>query len=192
MDLANKVLNFYLQIQKRRVSLAVETASAISQFPKAANVAVVCLNSIRWCRAVMKLYMQTKVQINTVPKYFFPKLSISIFACKMVLSTKSTGIVFLSSLLLCRSVLGWTCFFPAGDVASTYIPCSSNNDGNCCVEGDLCTSIGYCLSNTHAFYYRGACTDQAWGNPSCPDYCLADENCESTPLWPKSTADILF
>ncbi|CZR67790.1 uncharacterized protein PAC_17689 [Phialocephala subalpina] len=63
-----------------------------------------------------------------------------------------------------------------GSVAGNYVPCSPNGDGDCCSSGDFCTSLGYCISNSKGYHYRGACTDDSWGNPSCPDYCLANTN----------------
>ncbi|PMD47649.1 hypothetical protein L207DRAFT_628261 [Hyaloscypha variabilis F] len=69
-----------------------------------------------------------------------------------------------------------TCYFPDGNIASEFVPCSPNEDGGCCVNGDFCTEWGYCISDSKGYHYRGACTDTAWLNPSCPKYCLADTN----------------
>lgn len=72
------------------------------------------------------------------------------------------------------------CFFPNGDSASGFIPCSPNGDGDCCAEGDSCTQYGYCVSASEGKHYRGGCTDSTWGNPSCPKWCLANSNCKFT------------
>ncbi|TVY32603.1 hypothetical protein LSUB1_G008152 [Lachnellula subtilissima] len=69
-----------------------------------------------------------------------------------------------------------SCFFPNGGLASSYTACSSTSAGSCCLAGDVCTSAGYCVSNTKGYTYRGACTDSDWGNPACPDYCLGNTN----------------
>jgi hypothetical protein len=71
------------------------------------------------------------------------------------------------------------CFFPNGDLANNFVPCSPNGDGSCCAESDFCTSLGYCISDSKGYHYRGACTDSSWFNPSCPDYCLANTICKS-------------
>ncbi|KAE9363765.1 hypothetical protein N431DRAFT_389917 [Stipitochalara longipes BDJ] len=68
------------------------------------------------------------------------------------------------------------CYFPDGNIAPEFVPCSPNGDGGCCVDGDFCTQWGYCISDSKGYHYRGACTDTAWINPSCPKYCLADTN----------------
>jgi len=78
------------------------------------------------------------------------------------------------------------CYFPDGNIAPEFVPCSPNGDGDCCVNGDFCTQWGYCISDSKGYHYRGACTDMAWMNPSCPRYCLADTNCESAFQLPQA------
>jgi hypothetical protein len=94
--------------------------------------------------------------------------------------------------LRCASATN-TCYFPAGNIASSYVPCSPTGDGGCCVSGDMCTSLGYCVSNSKGYHYRGACTDSTWFNPSCPDYCLTNANCmvpKIQKMWTMTHADL--
>ncbi|TVY25062.1 hypothetical protein LHYA1_G007344 [Lachnellula hyalina] len=76
-----------------------------------------------------------------------------------------------------------SCFFPNGGLANSYTACSSTgaSHSSCCIDGDVCTSAGYCVSNSKGYVYRGACTDSDWGNP-CPDYCLANTNSQQADL----------
>ena len=94
----------------------------------------------------------------------------------------STILLLLALLNVCVVVATNPCYFPNGNLAPRYVPCSPNGDGDCCAEEDFCTSLGYCISNAKGYHYRGACTDVTWFNPSCPDYCLADSNCLSSPI----------
>jgi len=73
-----------------------------------------------------------------------------------------------------------SCFFPDANLAPNYVPCSPTGDGACCAEGDFCTALGYCISDSKGYHYRGACSDSTWGNPSCPNYCMDDRNGNST------------
>jgi hypothetical protein len=101
----------------------------------------------------------------------------------MASSTKLAGVLVLLALShLCAVAGSNPCYFPNGFLASSFVPCSPNGDGGCCAEGDFCTSLGYCISNSEGYHYRGACTDATWFNPSCPDYCLTDANCTSHPI----------
>ncbi len=101
----------------------------------------------------------------------------------MISFTRSSSAVALLSLLCRITDAASSCYFPNGDVASNYVPCSPTGDGDCCASGDFCTQWGFCISNSKGYHYRGACTDSSWFNPSCPDYCLADTNCMSPDIY---------
>jgi len=89
-----------------------------------------------------------------------------------------TAFALLSAAFCCTASAANACFFPSGGTAASYVPCSPSGDGGCCIEGDFCTSLGYCISNAKGYHYRGACTDVSWGNPSCPNYCVDNTNCK--------------
>ena len=100
----------------------------------------------------------------------------------MASSTIVSRLVILSTILnsfLSRTCSAYTCYFHDGGVADSYVACPPNGDGSCCLESDFCTPLGYCLSESKGYHYRGACTDSTWFNPSCSDYCLANSNCKS-------------
>jgi hypothetical protein len=110
----------------------------------------------------------------------------------MALSLKSVGILALHLLSIACTVTATNpCYFPDGNIAPEFVPCSPNGDGDCCVNGDFCTQWGFCISDSKGYHYRGACTDTTWGNPSCPRYCLADSNCESEPGPPRALGSVL-
>lgn len=104
----------------------------------------------------------------------------------MDLSPKFVVLAFLLSLNAYAVAAINPCFFPDADLAPNFVPCSPTGDGGCCAEGDFCTALGYCISESEGYHYRGACTDSTWGNPSCPDYCLDDRNGKSSPKDPRS------
>lgn len=109
------------------------------------------------------------LRLHRINVYFFTMMSyrsLSIFAILNVYLYFSTG--FAAN----------PCFFPDGSSDPAFVPCSPNGDGSCCFSSDTCTQYGYCLNISTGYHYRGACTDSAWLNPSCPDYCLDNENCK--------------
>ncbi|KAK8029306.1 hypothetical protein PG991_006362 [Apiospora marii] len=74
---------------------------------------------------------------------------------------------------------GQVCYLPDGTVAQNHMPCSKAG-GACCYSADdahrdACYSNGLCQSLWFGHIYRGACTDQAWGN-SCPNVCIDDNS----------------
>ena len=90
-----------------------------------------------------------------------------------------------------------TCFWPNGEPAPVARPCLDgfgNPTGLCCAYGHHCLNNSLCMvkgapgpskdsiengngnGNDKNSFYRGACTDPEWKDPSCPDFCtgLAD------------------
>ena len=67
-----------------------------------------------------------------------------------------------------------TCYYPNGDIAPNYKPCSSTEDGSisvCCeLSTSVCTTKGLCFGSD-GYMYRGGCTDQSWKSESCPSVC---------------------
>ncbi|KAK6530506.1 hypothetical protein TWF694_003854 [Orbilia ellipsospora] len=67
------------------------------------------------------------------------------------------------------------CYFPDGSRASGYQACDETADNSaCCAISDnvVCLSSSLCY-NEFGYIYRGACTDQTWGDSACPsDHCL--------------------
>jgi hypothetical protein len=66
------------------------------------------------------------------------------------------------------------CYYPNGDVATTYSPCNSTSGGPsaCCeLSSSACSLTGYCYGNAGVMY-RGGCTDQSWNAVACPQRCV--------------------
>lgn len=67
-----------------------------------------------------------------------------------------------------------TCYFPNGDIASTYKPCNSTVDVGasvCCeLSTSACGSKGLCFGS-NGYLYRGGCTDRLWKSGRCPTHC---------------------
>lgn len=93
-------------------------------------------------------------------------------------------------LALWLSPLAWavmvaaTCYYPDGSVAGTYtwVPCKSTGTAStCCIpsEGDVCMADGLCNWVGH-YYFRGACTDSTWQDPSCAQVCQGGQCCGET------------
>lgn len=73
-----------------------------------------------------------------------------------------------------------TCYYPDGSVAGTYtwVPCKSTGTAStCCIpsEGDVCMADGLCNWVGH-YYFRGACTDKTWQDPSCAQVCQGGQS----------------
>jgi hypothetical protein len=65
----------------------------------------------------------------------------------MVLSTKfASALVLLALLNICVVVVTNPYYFPDGNLASSYVPCLPNSDGDCFID-DFYKSLGYCISN---------------------------------------------
>ncbi len=67
------------------------------------------------------------------------------------------------------------CYFPSGDIAQSYTPCSEDDGGDdrhCCNEGHYCLSNKLCLVPADMTIYRGACTTDTWDNAMCSGMCL--------------------
>ncbi|PWY82078.1 hypothetical protein BO70DRAFT_429164 [Aspergillus heteromorphus CBS 117.55] len=66
-----------------------------------------------------------------------------------------------------------TCYFPEGNVATDYMPCSDSGDSFCCNEDSICLSNGLCISMHQPYVLgRGACTTKSWNDTSvCDDVC---------------------
>lgn len=109
-------------------------------------------------------FLENCSQVSNSLKDLVP---LSPFQSAMAASMSSRAFIVLA-VLIARVTAINPCYFPNGDAASNYVPCSPNGDGGCCLSGDFCTSLGYCISNLKGYHYRGACTDSSWFNPSCP------------------------
>ncbi|CAD6446780.1 298399c0-4dc1-4dcd-b639-38ec0fc36529 [Sclerotinia trifoliorum] len=72
------------------------------------------------------------------------------------------------------------CYFPDSSIAENFTSCSSTGNGDCCLQSDICTNWGDCVSQENGYRYRGACTDSTWEDPSCPDYCLGSSTGNSS------------
>ncbi|OIW26991.1 hypothetical protein CONLIGDRAFT_717166 [Coniochaeta ligniaria NRRL 30616] len=75
-------------------------------------------------------------------------------------------------------IVAATCYYPDGSVAGSYnwVPCKSTGTAStCCIpsEGDVCMEDGLC-NWVGYYYFRGACTDQTWQDPSCAQVCQGD------------------
>ncbi|RAL04866.1 uncharacterized protein BO80DRAFT_441713 [Aspergillus ibericus CBS 121593] len=72
-----------------------------------------------------------------------------------------------------RLAASTSCYFPEGNVAENYTPCSDDGDSFCCNENSICLSNGLCTSMHQPYVLgRGACTSQNWNETSvCDDVC---------------------
>ncbi|PYI01214.1 hypothetical protein BO78DRAFT_464786 [Aspergillus sclerotiicarbonarius CBS 121057] len=88
-----------------------------------------------------------------------------------------------------RLAAGTTCYFPEGNVADDYTPCSDNGDSFCCNEDSICLSNGLCTSMHQPYVLgRGACTSQNWNESSvCNDVCHG-----ITTAWGSACSLILY
>lgn len=81
-------------------------------------------------------------------------------------------------LLLAALCHAQQCYFPNGDPADEYAPCSTDNQNCCYYTGlefdDACFSNGLCFSWMLGYTYRGACTDKKWGD-GCAQVCTEGE-----------------
>ncbi|GLA41712.1 hypothetical protein AnigIFM63309_009810 [Aspergillus niger] len=91
--------------------------------------------------------------------------------------------------LLERLVAGTTCYFPEGNVAEDYTPCSDNGVSFCCNKDSICLSNGLCTSMHQPYVLgRGACTSQSWNDTSvCDDVCHG-----ITTAWSSACSLILY
>ncbi len=70
------------------------------------------------------------------------------------------------------------CYWPNGSETQpvdSMQACNSTVNGAdsaCCVSEDVCTNRGLCISLSHGYMYRGACTNQAWRSDACFQECL--------------------
>src|SRR3569833_41727 len=71
-----------------------------------------------------------------------------------------------------RGVLARTCYLP-NVKEETDVTCTNNDNTNCCGDGSICLSNGFCLSTLYQPYSigRGSCTDPKWG-PNCTRQCI--------------------
>ena len=81
------------------------------------------------------------------------------------------GAICATCILLPRTVLAQTCYYPNGDVSTSDYPCSSNVEGLCCPLNWQCLSNGLCYLDNEQYYGRYTCTDQTWSAPGCPEIC---------------------
>ncbi|OJJ67030.1 hypothetical protein ASPBRDRAFT_200635 [Aspergillus brasiliensis CBS 101740] len=88
-----------------------------------------------------------------------------------------------------RLVAGTTCYFPEGNVAEDYTPCSDNGVSFCCNKDSICLSNGLCTSMHQPYVLgRGACTSQSWNDTSvCNDVCHG-----ITTAWSSACSLILY
>ncbi|OIW26470.1 hypothetical protein CONLIGDRAFT_716748 [Coniochaeta ligniaria NRRL 30616] len=63
------------------------------------------------------------------------------------------------------------CYWPNGNEAGGWIPCSDGPASNCCHHTAICMSNGLCLGTIPSVLSRGACTDQSWNSTNCTQYC---------------------
>ena len=81
-------------------------------------------------------------------------------------------------IVYCKALLvkAATCYWPNGHEAESNLQvCNSTLNGadsGCCGLGDICTNMGFCISNSDGYMYRGACTNQAWNPDVCFPECL--------------------
>lgn len=96
--------------------------------------------------------------------------------------------------LLERLVAGTTCYFPEGNVAEDYTPCSDNGVSFCCNKDSICLSNGLCTSMHQPYVLgRGACTSQSWNDTSvCDDVCHGSTWDPSLPLYLASTSSTVL
>lgn len=90
---------------------------------------------------------------------------------------------FFALLVVCAVALDAPadCYFATGKPAALTSPCqdaSSGLTGLCCGHGHMCLNNTLCfkMEGGHGVLYRGTCSDPTWSNPSCPRYCIDDEN----------------
>ena len=78
------------------------------------------------------------------------------------------------------------CYFATGELATLTSPCHDGSSGLtslCCTHGDMCLNNTLCaksLGGGESMHYRGTCTDSTWTSPSCPRFCVGDENKSTT------------
>lgn len=87
--------------------------------------------------------------------------------------------------LLVRASSTLSCYWPDGTLADhSWTPCNATAQvSHCCYDTDVCLDNGYCFVQKGAPGYtnrivRGACTDQFWSTPNCPDYCTTGTFCD--------------
>ena len=92
---------------------------------------------------------------------------------------KNTFIPFLPFAILSfvQATPSGQCYFPNGNLATDYLPCtdiSGEAQSWCCHLSDsVCTQNGYCVGS-NGLFYRGGCTDSTFTSPSCPQVCKND------------------
>lgn len=94
----------------------------------------------------------------------------------------STSILFILS-TIASTTLAQQCYWPAGNLATGMVPCSSSGGGatTCCSSAEMCLSNGLCrIGNDPKAdqFARGACTDANWG-PGCLQHCA--KLCKTPP-----------
>lgn len=116
---------------------------------------------------------------------FFPFLSFRSFTPQLLLKAPSmrqiaqSSRAALATLFVLATLIHFCsataiCYYPNGDIASTYRPCNDTADGSpsaCCeLSSSACSLTGYCYGNAGVMY-RGGCTDSTFNAVECPQKC---------------------
>ena len=68
-----------------------------------------------------------------------------------------------------------SCYYPDGIYVAEDRPCIDNGtqESFCCGPSWWCLSNKVCYRPSTSQYARGSCTDESFGSPACPHFCLS-------------------